>query len=71
MNKQLDEDLRSVMAVLYGVRLDTLIVTCAGQRNKPIDSDMKAFWAALCAVAEDVDADCLEVVTALRRDRTR
>lgn len=71
MNKKLDEDLRSAMAALYGVRLDMLTVTLAGQRNKPIDSDMKAFWEALRAVVEDVDADCLEVVTALRRDRTR
>ncbi|MFI1937714.1 hypothetical protein ACH44C_11010 [Streptomyces purpureus] len=55
MSQQLDNELRSAIAALRGARLNTLIVTLTGQRNAPIDSDMKSFWAALCAVAEDVD----------------
>lgn len=55
MNRKLDDELRASLAALHGVRLDTLIVTLSGMRNKPLDSDMKAFWAALRAIAEDVD----------------
>lgn len=54
MNRQCDDQLRSAIAALAGVRLTTLISTLAGQQQAPIDSDMKAFWAALSAVAEDV-----------------
>ncbi|MFD7443907.1 hypothetical protein [Streptomyces sp. NPDC059909] len=58
MNRQVDDDLRAKIAALRGVRLDTLIVHLAGlARNAPVDWEMRAFWGALCAVAEDVDQD--------------
>lgn len=57
MNRQLDEDLRSAIGTLYGVRLTTLVATLAKQEKAPIDSDMKAFWSTLHAVAADVMSD--------------
>lgn len=54
MGRRLDEDLRAAIAALHGVRLEALIPALAKQQRAPIDSDMKAFWAALRAVAEDV-----------------